>query len=83
MHPHEDKRGGAYPQLDFELLLSDRDLERLTGRARSTWQKMRLTGDGPRYIKLGRHVRYPKSEFEAWLATRPILRSTSDDGAAA
>lgn len=28
-------------------LLTDFDLERLTGRARSSWQKDRLTGDSP------------------------------------
>ena len=38
------------PLLGFERLLSDRDLEELTGRARSSWQKARLTGDGPRFI---------------------------------
>ena len=83
MHPHEYERLRASSQADYEVLYSDRDLEKMTGRARSTWQKMRLVGDGPRYIKLGRQVRYPKSEFEAWLAARPILCSTSDDGRAA
>jgi predicted DNA-binding transcriptional regulator AlpA len=62
----------------MDPLLTDFDLERLTGRARSTWQKARLTGDGPKFIRLGRLVRYRRSEFNAWLAACPSLRSTSE-----
>jgi predicted DNA-binding transcriptional regulator AlpA len=62
----------------IDPLLSDFDLERLTGRARSSWQKARLTGDGPPFVRLGRLVRYRPSEFEAWLAAHPSLRSTSE-----
>jgi predicted DNA-binding transcriptional regulator AlpA len=61
-----------------EALLSDRDLARLTGRSRSSWQKARLTGGGPPFVRLGRLVRYRSSDFEAWLAARPRLRSTSE-----
>jgi predicted DNA-binding transcriptional regulator AlpA len=63
---------------DIEPLLDDRDLEKITGRARSTWQKSRLTGEGPPFIRLGRLVRYRASEFEAWLNAHPSIRSTSD-----
>jgi predicted DNA-binding transcriptional regulator AlpA len=62
----------------IDPLLDDRDLERLTGGKRSTWQKRRLTGDGPPFIRIGgRLVRYRRSEVEAWLAAIPSLRSTS------
>jgi hypothetical protein len=61
-------------------LLTDYDLERLTGRARSTWQKARLTGDGPPFIQIGRSIRYPSSLARAWLSAHPRLRSTSDPG---
>jgi predicted DNA-binding transcriptional regulator AlpA len=61
----------------IDPLLDDRDLERLTGSKRSTWQKRRLSGDGPPFIRLGRLVRYRRSEVEAWLAAIPTLRSTS------
>jgi predicted DNA-binding transcriptional regulator AlpA len=67
----------------IDPLLDDRDLERLTGGKRSTWQKRRLSGNGPPFIKLGRLVRYRQSEFEAWLAAIPSQQSTSDTGAAA
>jgi predicted DNA-binding transcriptional regulator AlpA len=67
----------------IDPLLTDFDLERLTGRARSSWQKARLTGNSPKFIRLGRLVRYRLSDVEAWLAAHPTLRSTSDTGEAA
>jgi predicted DNA-binding transcriptional regulator AlpA len=66
------------PSTQIAPLMSDFDLERLTGRARSTWQKARLTGDGPPFIRLGRLVRYRASDVEAWLAAHPSIRSTSE-----
>jgi predicted DNA-binding transcriptional regulator AlpA len=61
-----------------EPLLTDFDLERLTGRARSSWQKARCSGEGQRFVRLGRLVRYRASDVEAWLAAHPSLRSTSE-----
>ena len=52
---------------EIEILLTDHDLEHMTGRARSTWQKDRLTGRGPRFIRVGRLVRYRQSDVEHWL----------------
>jgi predicted DNA-binding transcriptional regulator AlpA len=52
---------------EIEILLTDHDLQRMTGRARSTWQKDRLTGRGPRFIRIGRLVRYRQSDVELWL----------------
>jgi predicted DNA-binding transcriptional regulator AlpA len=66
-----------YPQ-PIDPLLTDFDLEKLTGRARSSWQKARLTGDGPPFIRLGRLVRYRQSDFNAWLTAHARLRSTSE-----
>jgi predicted DNA-binding transcriptional regulator AlpA len=68
----------ALAELQDDPLLTDYDLERLTQQARSTWQKRRLTGDGPPFVKIGRSVRYPSSGVKAWLAARPRLLSTSD-----
>ena len=59
--------------VDIQPLLDDRDLEQITGRARSTWQKSRLTGEGPPFIRSGRLVRYRASEVEAWLARTRLL----------
>lgn len=46
--------------------------------ASSTLTKMRLTGDGPPFIKVGsRAVAYRKADLDSWLAAR-VRRSTSD-----
>jgi predicted DNA-binding transcriptional regulator AlpA len=50
---------------------------KLLGLAPSTLAKLRLTGDGPVYCKLGRRVLYRREDLEAWLETR-IARHTSD-----
>jgi predicted DNA-binding transcriptional regulator AlpA len=45
----------------------------------STLTKRRLTGDGPKYLKLGRRVVYSRRELEAW-ARAHERGSTSDPG---
>lgn len=50
-----------------------------TGLASSTLRKLRLTGQGPKFLKLGRAVRYRDSDLDAWLEGRTVL-STSDRG---
>ena len=47
------------------------------GLAVPTLEKMRVRGSGPRYLKLGRSVRYRYEDLEAWLADRVVL-STSE-----
>jgi predicted DNA-binding transcriptional regulator AlpA len=57
-----------YDQRDAakRLLLSPRTLERL-----------RLSGTGPRYCKLGRRVAYREADLEAWITSR-VVQSTSE-----
>jgi predicted DNA-binding transcriptional regulator AlpA len=47
------------------------------GLAMSTLAKLRLSGNGPVYCKLGRRVVYRKEDLEAWLDSR-VARNTSD-----
>jgi len=47
----------------------------------STLKKLRLTGTGPKYMKLGRAVRYRASDLDAWMAAR-VITSTSQQVAA-
>ena len=63
---------------DIGPLLSDHEVERLTGRSRSTLQKDRWRGGGIPFIRLGRLVRYRPADVAAWLAALPTLTSTSD-----
>jgi predicted DNA-binding transcriptional regulator AlpA len=52
-------------------------LEVITGISASTWNKRRLTGDTPPFVKLGAAVRYHIPTVREWLAAR-ARRSTSD-----
>ncbi|MGO6898741.1 helix-turn-helix transcriptional regulator [Rhizobium ruizarguesonis] len=42
----------------------------------STLNKLRLTGDGPSYIKLGKSVVYDPADLDEWLSSKR-RRSTS------
>lgn len=66
----------------LDPLLSDRDVERITGRARSTLQKDRVVGSGIPFVRIGRLVRYRQSDVQSYLDALPVRRSTSEPAAA-
>jgi len=47
------------------------------GSSASTFEKLRLTGGGPVYSKIGRRVVYRVEDLDSWL-TQNRRRSTSD-----
>lgn len=47
-----------------------------TGLATSTLEKMRVFGGGPRYLKLGRAVRYRPADLEVWLSERTVANTS-------
>lgn len=49
------------------------------GSSASTFEKLRITGGGPPYSKIGRRVVYRVEDLDAWLAANQ-RRSTSDTG---
>jgi predicted DNA-binding transcriptional regulator AlpA len=51
------------------------------GLSRSTLAKLRCTGAGPTFTKLGRVVVYERSDLDAWCDTHGKRRSTSERGA--
>jgi predicted DNA-binding transcriptional regulator AlpA len=51
-----------------------------TGLAESTLAKLRMTGSGPRFLKISaRRVAYDTRDIDEWLATKRRV-STSDTG---
>jgi len=50
---------------------------RFWGLSPSTLAKMRLYGNSPKYLKLGRRVLYRRADLETWLESR-LARDTSD-----
>ncbi|MEO8455255.1 MAG: helix-turn-helix domain-containing protein [Sphingomicrobium sp.] len=65
----------------MDALLTEEQASPLAGLAVSTLQKLRVTGGGPPYCKIGRNVRYRASDLEAWISTR-VITSTSEKAAA-
>src|SRR5262245_9342610 len=49
----------------------------ILGIAPSTLAKLRLSGNGPLYCKLGRRVVYRRQDLEVWLESR-VAHNTSD-----
>jgi predicted DNA-binding transcriptional regulator AlpA len=47
-----------------------RELAEVTGVSASTWNKRRLTGDTPPFVKVGASVRYHLATAKDWIAAR-------------
>ena len=50
------------------------------GISERTLERKRCDGTGPRFVKVGRAVRYRESDVAEWLAAQTV-RSTSEAGA--
>jgi predicted DNA-binding transcriptional regulator AlpA len=48
----------------------------ILGLAEQTLRKLRMTGNGPPFVKLGRAVRYRQADLDAWLSSH-LVNSTS------
>jgi predicted DNA-binding transcriptional regulator AlpA len=58
-------------------LVTDTQLAELTGIKRRTWQFYRMTGQGPKYFKIGKRVMYDPVAVDRWMALREFA-STED-----
>jgi hypothetical protein len=67
---------------DDDALLHEAEAAYLLGESVRTLQTRRIRGDGPRFVKLGRSVRYTRRELRSHVERR-MRRSTSDRGGAA
>ncbi len=62
----------------MDNLLSVEDAAQVVGLAESTLNKFRVYGTGPRFIKLGRAVRYRPADLDAWIEANGRV-STSEE----
>lgn len=67
----EDKRD------DPQELLRTSGAAAKTGLSVSTLNKLRCSGGGPAFLKLGRAVRYKPADLKDWLDSRRVM-STSE-----
>lgn len=66
-----------YADHSDKIMVTDVRLEELFQIDRKTWQKWRVTGSGPRFVKISnRAVRYLLSDVMDWLNARKVA-STS------
>ena len=57
--------------------LSVKEASNYTGLSCSTLNKLRCSGRGPRFAKIGRRVVYDVADLDTWLA-KHLITSTSD-----
>ncbi len=62
-----------------ETMLTTAEAAEYRGLSRRTLEKRWGSGGGPRYLKLGRLVKYRVRDLEEWIA-RSLRISTSDPG---
>lgn len=61
-------------------LMNQRDLAAYLGKSTAWCERARWAGEGPKFIKLGRHVRYRADDVLAWIEEN-VRTSTSGEGA--
>lgn len=57
-------------------VLTEQEAAPQVGLAVSTLQKLRVNGGGPRFLKLGRSVRYREDDLTEWLTARVVSSTT-------
>ncbi len=59
-------------------ILTTQEAARYVRLSKPTLERFRISGDGPRFAKLGGAVRYRRDDLDAWLASR-LIQSTSQN----
>jgi excisionase family DNA binding protein len=57
-----------------EPFISPKELAELLGIPLGTIYRWNHTGDGPKSLHIGRHVRYRPEDVDAWLAEQEVER---------
>ena len=73
MTAHNSKR----PSHAGQRHLSVKEASNYTGLSHSTLNKLRCSGGGPRFAKIGRRVLYDIADLDSWIATH-LKISTSN-----
>lgn len=75
-----DTAASAALTVGMPRLLTQAQLAVYLGESEAWAERARWSGDGPPYVKLGRHVRYRAEDVEAWI-NAGLRTSTSAGGA--
>jgi excisionase family DNA binding protein len=60
-----------------ETYLTPDEAARYVRSAKSTLAKLRVRGGGPRFVRIGKAVRYRRTDLDAWME-RSAANSTSE-----
>ena len=64
------------------VLLDQKEVAKILKKSLAWMERARWSGTGPPFLKIGRHVRYPKDTLMEWIAGHPLQTSTSQDSTA-
>jgi predicted DNA-binding transcriptional regulator AlpA len=64
----------------MQTILDQKRVASLLGISTRTLERYRVSGTGPRYVKLGKLVRYLKTDIDAWIQQN-LSGSTSERSA--
>ncbi len=68
------------PETQSSEYLTTMEAANMTGLSPTWFERSRWDGSGPPFVKVGRAVRYPRDDLNAWLRAR-LRRSTTDEPA--
>ena len=61
----------------MQPLLTQRQAAETLALSERTLERFRVTGAGPKFVRLGKSIRYRLADLEAWIASR-VVGSTSE-----
>jgi hypothetical protein len=73
------RRLGGVQNLNEDRFVDDREAAELLHLSRSYLRQLRLNGDGCRYSRFGRAIRYKISDLLAWAATKSVSSTSAGD----
>lgn len=79
MQAQLDNSVPAESRVSLPRLMSQRDLAAYIGKSTAWCERARWAGEGPKFIKLGRHVRYRAEDVLAWIDEN-VVSSTAERG---
>ena len=64
----------------MEKLLTTKEVAESFGIAPNTMEIWRIRGEGPRFVKCGRYVRYRRNDVEDYIESRTVSSTTRVQG---
>ena len=70
-----------HPDVDQKRRMRTAEAAAYCGSAKSTFEKLRVTGRGAPFIKIGRTVVYDVADLDVWLASKRRMSTSDSDHA--